>query len=102
MPNGTENWSRISRIHLRLKNEQASLKSRKIASNPARRPQASANVRAEIAAHDPDFADVGVGSCNRGIQCRRERNHIGNAMARGDKLAVRALRHFVPPHVAIE
>ena len=60
------------------------------------------DVRAKIAAHNADFADVCVGLCNRRVEFWRERDHIRDAMAGGHKPAIVIARDFVPPHVTIE
>ena len=60
------------------------------------------DVRAEIAAHDADFADVCISLCNRRVEFWRERDRIRDAMAGGHEPAIVVARDFVPPHVAIK
>src|SRR5882724_487309 len=83
-------------IQLRFRSGQNSA-----ASFLARRPKALAYVRAVITAEAANLSDIGIRFLPRRCKRGAESDHIRDAVARRQELAVAVPRDFVPPHIAV-
>src|SRR6185437_13225190 len=68
----------------------------------SRRPEAFADVGAEITAKHAHLPDVRIRFGDGGFQGWRESDDVGDALASGDEFTIVVLCNFVPPDVAIE